>query len=129
MSVYRVTPLKDQRVLNYRFSVDSKTDPEYIKLKDSVKAHNQQERAREEAGLVPHYLRIRGRGRSPIKSGPQNTYSVNDDNCKFFDVYVQRDTDAMHRYNLRTSSKKAKGLLSKTISNVKALVNPSPQHA
>jgi hypothetical protein len=129
MSVYRVTPLKDQRVLNYRFSVDSKTDPEYIKLAASVKAHNIQESQRERAGLEPHYLRIRGRGRNPIKSGPQNTYSVNDDNCTFFDVYVQRDTDAMNRYRLRAAKTKTKGLLTRTVASVQALVAPSRQHA
>lgn len=129
MSSYRVTPLKDQRVLNYRFSVDTKGDPEYIKLAASVKAHNVQEREREAAGLEPHYLRIRGRGRNPIKSGPQNTHSVNDGNAQFFDVYVQRDTDAMHRYRLRAATAKTKGLVNKTVSNLKALVSPSRQHA
>jgi hypothetical protein len=129
MSVYRVTTRKDQRVLNYRFSVDSKTDPEYIKLNESVKRHNIDQKNREAAGLEPHYLRIRGRGRSPIASGPQNTYSVNDDNCEFFDVYVQRDTDAMHRYRLRAAKNKTLGLMSNTVSNLKALISPSRQHA
>src|SRR6056297_3149854 len=107
-SEYKISNRVPQRVMNYRMSVKSKSDPEYRKLKDSVEEHNRNERKREELGLEPHYLRVRGRGRNPTKKGFFK-YSVPDDVASYFDVYVQRDTDAMHRYRQRTASKKTKG--------------------
>lgn len=129
MSNYRITPLKDTRVLNYRFSVDTKTAPEYLKLKKTIKVHNENEMKREASGLKPHYLRVRGRGRNPIVSGPQNRYSVKDDNASFFDVYVQRDTDAMHKYTQRTAKVKAFNYMTDSMKAIRALVKPASIHA
>lgn len=126
MSEYKVSELVPGRVLNYRFSVSSKADPEYLKLKYSVKVHNELQRIREKAGLEPHYLRVRGRGRRPKVPGPDNRYSVNDDNATYFDVYIQRDTDAMARYRKRTASSKAKGFIAKSVAQVKALTTAGP---
>lgn len=123
MSSYKITQLKDHRVINYRFSVDSKEDPEYIKLKETVREHNEAQRQREAAGLEPHYLRVRGRGRNPIKSGGNHDHVV-DSNAQYFDVYVQRDTDAMHRYRQRAASQKAKGFLTTSVSKLAQVINP-----
>jgi len=124
MSEYKISDLVPERVLNYRFSVSSKYDPEYLKLKDSVRAHNKKHEAREEAGLEPHYLRVRGRGRGPkVKGG--NRYSVTDSNATYFDVYVQRDTDAMARYRERTAGSKARGFIAKSVSAMAALTQPA----
>lgn len=124
MSEYKVSKRVPQRVLNYRFSVKTKNDPEYIKLKESVEEHNKLQEKREAAGLEPHYLRIRGRGRNPIKSGGHNRYSVKDDNASYFDVYVQRDTDKMHKYRTKSATKKAKGFVAKSVNQIAQLMNP-----
>lgn len=124
MSEYRVSKLVPQRVLNYRFSVNSKSDPEYLKLKESVKAHNETQALREQAGLEPHYLRVRGRGRGPKVSGKQNRYSVKDENATYFDVYVQRDTDRMHEYRKNKATTKAKGFVANSVNQIAALLNP-----
>lgn len=121
MSEYKISDLVPERVLNYRFSVKTKNDPEYLKLKESVRVHNEEQRIREEAGLEPHYLRVRGRGRGPKVSGPFNKYSVKDANATYFDVYIQRDSDAMSRYRKRTAGSKAKGFIAKSVAQVKAL--------
>lgn len=123
MSNYRITNLKPTRVLNYRFSVNSKNDPEYLKLKETVRVHNIEQRRREDAGLEPHYLRVRGRGRGPKRSGCSADHVV-DDNATFFDVYVQRDTDAMYRYLKRHTAKKAKGLITSSVSKLARIINP-----
>lgn len=124
MNEYKISSNTDERVLNYRFSVETKASPEYLKLKASVKQHNKEQSLRESAGLEPHYLRVRGRGRNPIVSGPQNHMSVSDDNASYFDVYVQRDTDAMGRYRSRASKQKASGFIAKSVSQIKTLVAP-----
>ena len=129
MSNYIISDVVDDRVLNYRFSVDSKKDPEFLKLKASVKLHNEQQKLRESAGLEPHYLRVRGRGRNPKVSGPMNHQSVRDDNASYFDVYVQRDTDAMARYRNRAAATKVKGFVTKSVDQVKALLAPVRQSA
>lgn len=107
MSNYKISSLVENRTLNYRMSVDSKKDPEYIKLKEAVKLHNQQQREREDIGLEPHYIQVRGRGRNPKVSGSQNKMFVADSNASYFDVYICRDNEAMHRYSSRKAKKKA----------------------
>lgn len=123
-SEYKISDRVDERVLNYRFSVNSKTDPAYLKLKETVAEHNRVQRAREDAGLEPHYLRVRGRGRGPKVSGPQNKKSVTDSNATYFDVYVQRDSDAMARYRNRAAGKKAKGFITKNVKKISEIISP-----
>ena len=122
MSEYKVSTRVPQRVLNYRMSVDSKQDKEYLKLKRSVEVHNSEQLEREKLGLEPHYLRVRGRGRGPLTKG-RYSMSVPDTDCTYFDVYVQRDTDAMHRYRTRAAKKKVKGLMKSAVSNIKAAMS------
>jgi len=132
MNEYKISKVVDNRVMNYRFSVSSKKDPQYIKLKATVKEHNRVQRNRESAGLEPHYIRVRGRGRSPIKSGPQNKWSIIDSNAEYFDVYVQRDTDAMERYRTRTATSKIKGFMAKSVAQINSindLMKPMRQSA
>jgi len=124
MSEYRISKLVPQRVLNYRFSVKSKSDPEYLKLKESVRAHNEIQANREAAGLEPHYLRVRGRGRGPKVKGRQNKYSVTDSNASYFDVYVQRDTDKMAEYRKKVAIEKAKGFITKSVNQIAQMMNP-----
>jgi hypothetical protein len=125
MNEYKISTLVNTRVLNYRFSVKSKSDPQYVKLSQSIKEHNLKQTQRELADLEPHFLRIRGRGRNPIMSGPQNSRSVTDDNASYFDVYVQRDTDAMARYRIRTAKNRAKGIITTSIKNIANLMVPT----
>lgn len=128
MAEYKISKRVDERVLNYRFSVDSKKDPEYIKLKKSVNKHNQEQEVREEAGLEPHYLRVRGRGRGPIHDC-DSSWSITDDNSTYFDVYVQRDTDRMARYRKRTAGQKIKGYIANNVNQLNAMTNPVKQSA
>lgn len=124
MNEYKVSKVVDSRTVNYRMSVSSKKSPEYIALKETVRLHNEVEASREAAGLEPHYIRVRGRGRNPIKAQPKRAMHVVDSNAGYFDVYICRDTDAMHRYNVRKATKTTKSIGSFITNSVNNLVKP-----
>lgn len=115
MSNYKISKLVEDRTLNYRFSVNSKKDEEYKALKHSVKIHNDAQVIRAKNGMDFHFLRVRGRGRNPTKSGSFNKYSIIDDLATYFDVYVQRDTDREYRWKNKNIKSKASLLLTNAI--------------
>lgn len=116
---YSQSKMVDQRTINYRGSVKSKSDPFYQDLLEVIKTHNEEQEDRERMGLEPHYLRVRGRGRGPhTKDGVTYRRSIPDALATHFDVYVVRDTDKMKAYNERKSKKntsKIKTIVSKSM--------------
>lgn len=116
---YSQSKMVDQRTINYRGSVKSKSDPFYQDLKKVIATHNAEQEEREQMGLEPHYLRVRGRGRGPhTKDGVTYRRSIPDALATHFDVYVVRDTDKMKAYNERKSKKntsKIKTIVSKSM--------------
>ena len=98
---YKGSQTTPQRTINFRFSVNSKSDRQYTELKSVIHKHNEVQKTIEANGGIPHYLRVRGRGRKPTVKG--QTYSILDHTAQYFDVYVVRDTDAMKRYKDRTT--------------------------
>lgn len=90
----------------YKFSVYSKSDPDFVALKQLVKANN--ERCRDYArrsGRVDDYFKLQ-RIRLMAR-GPRKIWSIQDYNCKgayqsylphkyaeYFDVYVDEDVEA-----------------------------------
>lgn len=123
MSNYKIATMKPLRVMNYRFSVDSKTDAEYLKLKASVAEHNQVQEDRLAAGLTPHFLIVRGRGRGPTVVGGNKDHVI-DARATYFDVYVQRDTDKTARRAHALATTKAQGVITSSFSKLKNILNP-----
>lgn len=119
-SEFKKSKMVDHRTINYRFSVDSKSDPAYVELVDVIKLHNKEQAELEALGMRPHYLRVRGRGRgSYTYKGRKYDMSIPDAAADYFDVYVVRDTDAMARFEKRQASKKSATLSSKVLSAIK----------
>jgi len=121
---YNKSIMVTNRVINYRFSVDSKNEVAYQDLKKVIAAHNVEQREIESVGGEPHFLTVRGRGRGcHTFNGRRYTRSIPDAAATHFDVYVVRDTHAHHRYDARKASATAATASSVVSSTLKALVN------
>jgi hypothetical protein len=116
---YSKSTVVDDRTLNYRFSIDSKTDIALTDLRAVVKIHNDSQRAAEDI-KEPHYIRVRARGRGPYMDSAGNIYkkSIPDFLAVHWDVYVVRDTAAMKRYQAR---KAAGGMMSAILGHIEQL--------
>ena len=118
---YSKSTLVDNRTLNYRFSIKSKSDQALEDLREVVALHNAEQEELEELNKTPHYIRVRARGRGPHHEGSIKYHSyIPDRLATHWDVYVVRDTEAMKRY-LKRKSSKGGGMMSSIVSHIRGL--------
>ena len=120
---YSKSAMVDSRTINYRSSVTTKSDIAYKDIRKVIELHNERQTELEQLGQEPHYLIVRARPRGPrVRTAIRNSQSLGDTLVKdatHFDIYVVRDTRAMHKYEERKVQASSKGLVKTLVSSLK----------